>query len=138
MKIAVMGMRGIPARYGGFENFAEELSVRLAQRGHEVAVYCCSRHCPERNRRYRGVKRVMLPALSRPMLEPMTHTAIGDAGLYYRFNNITDLSQKIRDAVHQPDDFQSFRAKAQERVDANYSWEMVADRYETLFRSMAC
>ncbi len=370
MKIAVMGTRGIPARYGGFENFAEELSVRLAQRGHEVTVYCRSRHCPERDRRYRGVKRVVLPAPARPLLEPMSHTVLsllhavfcrydavlicrgknaalawlsrlasqkvavsvegvdpqsdsgsrlrqlarrtadqfasrianklitdsevmadyfrqsygvqstvipygsrrvsplpgialqrwdlrprqyvlcvgtlqrqnhahtvisayrkslvdvplvlvgdtkhdpkylgyireqvaiggqvagsrvilgetvygrpleelmchaaafiqstetggthpallqamgtgslviandtidhrrtlGDAGLYYRFNNITDLAQKIRDAVHHPDNFQSFRSRAQERVEASYSWDMVADRYETLFRSMA-
>ena len=40
MKIAIAGTRGIPARYGGFETFAEELSARLVERGHEVAVYC--------------------------------------------------------------------------------------------------
>ena len=39
MRIAILGTRGIPARYGGFETFAEELSARLAQRGHEVTVY---------------------------------------------------------------------------------------------------
>jgi len=40
LKIAIAGTRGIPARYGGFETFAEELSKRLVERGHEVAVYC--------------------------------------------------------------------------------------------------
>jgi glycosyltransferase involved in cell wall biosynthesis len=40
LKIAIAGTRGIPARYGGFETFAEELSARLVERGHEVAVYC--------------------------------------------------------------------------------------------------
>jgi glycosyltransferase involved in cell wall biosynthesis len=40
LKIAIAGTRGIPARYGGFETFAEELSGRLAKRGHEVWVYC--------------------------------------------------------------------------------------------------
>ena len=44
MKIAILGTRGIPARYGGFETFAEELSKRLAARGHEVTVYCRERH----------------------------------------------------------------------------------------------
>ena len=39
MKIAIMGIRGIPANYGGFETFAEELSTRLVERGHEVTVY---------------------------------------------------------------------------------------------------
>ncbi|HQK76204.1 MAG TPA: DUF1972 domain-containing protein, partial [Candidatus Hydrogenedentes bacterium] len=40
MRIAILGTRGIPANYGGFETFAQELSVRLAERGHEVCVYC--------------------------------------------------------------------------------------------------
>lgn len=40
LSIAIMGTRGIPARYGGFETFAEELSKRLAERGHAVTVYC--------------------------------------------------------------------------------------------------
>ncbi len=40
LKIAIAGTRGVPARYGGFETFADELSARLVARGHEVAVYC--------------------------------------------------------------------------------------------------
>lgn len=39
LKIALLGTRGIPARYGGFETFAEELSTRLAALGHQVTVY---------------------------------------------------------------------------------------------------
>jgi glycosyltransferase involved in cell wall biosynthesis len=44
MKIAITGTRGIPNRYGGFEQFAEQLSVRLAMRGHDVWVYNPSFH----------------------------------------------------------------------------------------------
>jgi glycosyltransferase involved in cell wall biosynthesis len=40
MRIAILGTRGIPSRYGGFETFAEELSTRLVRRGHDVTVYC--------------------------------------------------------------------------------------------------
>jgi glycosyltransferase involved in cell wall biosynthesis len=40
LKIAIAGTRGVPARYGGFETFAAELSTRLVARGHEVSVYC--------------------------------------------------------------------------------------------------
>jgi glycosyltransferase involved in cell wall biosynthesis len=40
MRIAILGTRGIPARYGGFETFAEKLSVGLAFRGIDVTVYC--------------------------------------------------------------------------------------------------
>jgi len=39
LRIALMGTRGIPARYGGFETFAEQLSTRLVARGHQVLVY---------------------------------------------------------------------------------------------------
>ena len=39
MKIAIMGIRGIPANYGGFETFAEYLSVGLVKQGHDVTVY---------------------------------------------------------------------------------------------------
>jgi glycosyltransferase involved in cell wall biosynthesis len=40
MRLAILGTRGIPARYGGFETFAEQLAVRLVERGHEVTVFC--------------------------------------------------------------------------------------------------
>lgn len=39
MKIAITGTRGIPNNYGGFEQFAENLSAGLAEKGHEVRVY---------------------------------------------------------------------------------------------------
>lgn len=39
-RLSILGTRGIPARYGGFETFAQELSVRLAKRGIDVVVYC--------------------------------------------------------------------------------------------------
>jgi len=39
VKIAILGTRGIPGNYGGFETFAEELSTRLVERGHQVTVY---------------------------------------------------------------------------------------------------
>src|SRR5579871_2033702 len=42
MKLAILGTRGIPASYGGFETFAEQLSTRLAGKGIEVTVFCPS------------------------------------------------------------------------------------------------
>jgi glycosyltransferase involved in cell wall biosynthesis len=40
LRLAILGTRGIPARYGGFETFAEEIAVRLVERGIDVTVYC--------------------------------------------------------------------------------------------------
>jgi hypothetical protein len=42
LKIALLGTRGVPAQYGGFETAVEEIGARLVQRGHDVTVYCGS------------------------------------------------------------------------------------------------
>ena len=42
MRIAILGTRGIPASYGGFETFAEHLATRLVARGHRHGVLSCS------------------------------------------------------------------------------------------------
>lgn len=55
MKIGILGTRGIPNHYGGFEQFAEQLSVELVQRGHEVWVYNSHQH-PYQRETYKGVK----------------------------------------------------------------------------------
>lgn len=55
MKIAILGTRGIPNNYGGFEQFAEYISVGLAARGHDVTVYSPSFH-PYKESTYKGVK----------------------------------------------------------------------------------
>ena len=53
-KLAILGTRGIPARYGGFETFAEQLATRLAARGVDVTVFCPSAS-PKISETYRGV-----------------------------------------------------------------------------------
>ena len=73
MRIAILGTRGIPANYGGFETFAEELSKRLVERGHEVTVYCRERHSQPT---FLGVKLVYLPAIHHKYLETVAHTCI--------------------------------------------------------------
>ena len=55
MKIAILGTKGIPNNYGGFEQFAEYLSVRLVERGHDVTVYNPSFH-PYRQEEFKGVR----------------------------------------------------------------------------------
>jgi glycosyltransferase involved in cell wall biosynthesis len=71
MRIALMGTRGIPARYGGFETFAEQLSTRLVARGHSVTVYG---RCGFLDRwgaieDYRGVHRRQVPTIFHKYLE---------------------------------------------------------------------
>jgi glycosyltransferase involved in cell wall biosynthesis len=73
VRIALLGTRGIPANYGGFETFAEELSRRLVQRGHQVTVYCRQRH-PEPV--YRGVRLQYLPTIRHKYFDTIAHTAL--------------------------------------------------------------
>ena len=74
MRIAIAGCRGIPGRYGGFETLAEQLSVRLAAKGHGVVVYCRARYGDADSHAPAGVKRVFLPALYTKHLETLSHT----------------------------------------------------------------
>jgi len=69
-----MGTRGVPASYGGFETFAEELGARLAANGHEVVVYSRNQWVPRRIRRHRGMEIVRLPAPRSKYTETVVHT----------------------------------------------------------------
>jgi len=71
VRIALIGTRGIPANYGGFETFAEEISTRLAARGHQVTVYCRERY---RDPTYRGVRLQYLPTIRHKYLDTIAHT----------------------------------------------------------------
>ncbi len=73
MRIALLGTRGIPANYGGFETFAEELSTGLAARGHDVTVYCRERF-PEAT--YRGVRLQYLPTIRHKYFDTLAHTCV--------------------------------------------------------------
>ena len=74
MNIAIVGTRGIPANYGGFETFAEELSTRLFDRGHHVTVYGRSNNVRYASRLYRGVRLVILPTIPTKHLDTVVHT----------------------------------------------------------------
>jgi glycosyltransferase involved in cell wall biosynthesis len=80
-RIAILGTRGIPARYGGFETFAEELSTRLVARGHRVTVYCREAHpgaC------YRDVSLVYLPTWRHKYFDTIAHTFLSTIHLIFR------------------------------------------------------
>jgi glycosyltransferase involved in cell wall biosynthesis len=76
MKIALIGSRGIPARYSGFEQFYEQFAVRLAERGHEVTVYNRSHFIKDVKSAYKGVRIVSLPSIPTKHLDTIAHTAL--------------------------------------------------------------
>ena len=73
MKIGILGTRGIPARYGGFETLAEELSARLAARGHDVTVYTRTRYATPGLHIWRGARVRVLPTVPTKYLDTVVH-----------------------------------------------------------------
>jgi glycosyltransferase involved in cell wall biosynthesis len=74
VKVAILGTRGVPANYGGFETLAEELGRRLADRGHEVTVYGRRGFIDPSLTTYRGMRLVVLPSIRTKHLETVSHT----------------------------------------------------------------
>jgi len=74
-KIGIFGTRGIPARYGGFETFAEELSTRLVAKGHQVTVFnrrFFGSEAPKETE-YNNVKLRWIPTVAQKYLETPLH-----------------------------------------------------------------
>ncbi|MBI3666307.1 MAG: DUF1972 domain-containing protein [Acidobacteria bacterium] len=88
MRIALLGTRGIPANYGGFETFAEELSVRLARRGHHVTVYCRSNNISYPSSEYRGVRLVKLPTIPHKYFDTVAHTFLSTLHLLFHPHDV--------------------------------------------------
>jgi glycosyltransferase involved in cell wall biosynthesis len=85
LKIAIVGTRGIPNRYGGFEQFAEKVSLALVDRGHRVTVYCRKPFTSPDDQFDHRVTRVILPSIHQKHLDTLSsglistvHAAIGD------------------------------------------------------------
>lgn len=96
LRIAMLGTRGVPASYSGFETCAEELGARLVERGHDVTVYCRVPHISHPGVSYRGMRLVKLPTIRSKHLDTITHTllsslhALGmryDIALYFNVGN---------------------------------------------------
>lgn len=71
--MAMIGLRGIPATYGGVERHVEELATRLVHLGFDVTVYCRSNYTPPQED-YRGIQLVRLPTINQKHLEMIVHT----------------------------------------------------------------
>jgi len=74
--VAICGIRGIPARYGGFETFAEELAPRLVASGMKVRVYGRSHVVKYPGKHYKGVELVLLPTIRSKYLDTPVHTIL--------------------------------------------------------------
>ena len=86
LRIAILGTRGVPPHYGGFETFTAELGTRLVSRGHHVTVYCRRVATgPPAGRvpaeglaptRWKGIDRIVLPAIPHKYFETVSHAVL--------------------------------------------------------------
>lgn len=76
MKLALIGFRGIPVIYSGFESFAEKLSTELAKRDYRVTVYCRSPYVDRKRKWYKKVQLITLQTIKTKNLETLIHSFI--------------------------------------------------------------
>jgi glycosyltransferase involved in cell wall biosynthesis len=87
LHVAMVGTRGVPARYGGFETAIEEIGQRLVQRGHRITVYCrdmgesTGTEGTAKPSEHLGMELVHLPAMRKRSLETLSHTGLSVAHL---------------------------------------------------------
>src|SRR6185295_13147192 len=74
LRVALLGSRGIPASYGGYETLMEELAPRLVARGFEVTVYCRSHYTPKGLTSHLGARLVVLPTIRSKHLDTPVHS----------------------------------------------------------------
>lgn len=129
----MIGTRGVPAAYGGFETAVEEVGRRLVERGHEVIVY--TRGSERREREFLGMRVVHLPALPIKQTETLSHTGLSavhaitgrrpDAAFVFNAANSPFLpalrARRIPVALHM-DGLEWKRSKWGPRGKAYYRW----------------
>ena len=88
--VAILGTRGVPANYGGFETFAERLALQFVAQGMPVTVYCRRNYATAGNE-WRGVRLVTLPTIASKYLDTVVHTFLSVLHLVTR--------TRIRDVI---------------------------------------
>ena len=117
MKIAFVSTRGIPNNYGGFEQFAEYISVGMAQRGHEVVVYSPKFH-PYQEDTYKGVR-------LKHIYSPETWMGSSVGSFFYDFASLCDALKK--------EDFDIIYEAGYTSIIPAYIWFNVRKRKRPIF-----
>jgi glycosyltransferase involved in cell wall biosynthesis len=93
MKLAILGSRGFPSTYGGYETLVRHLAPYLVEAGHDVTVYCRTRSGGQRIWRTEGVRCIATPGHDSKSLSTLTFgmTATLDAS-FRRFDSILVLN----------------------------------------------
>lgn len=101
MKIAYIGVRGVPATYSGIEVAVEEIGSRIADRGHDVTVYCMGHRYKQKSQTYRGMRLKYVPTSLHKNLEMIVYAflstihALGHHYDIYHFHAIGPATMSL-------------------------------------------
>lgn len=84
IRVAMIGLRGIPAKSGGVENVVEHLAPLLVELGADVTVYCRNPYCKERPKSFKCVKLRYLPSINIKIGESISHSSFSTADVIFR------------------------------------------------------
>lgn len=90
-KIAILGTRGIPASYSGFETSVQETAVRMADRGFDVTVFCRSNHYNQKLDNYKKVKLKYISSFKSKHLDTVTNTFLSIFNLGFKKYDVVIL-----------------------------------------------
>ncbi|HJV18963.1 MAG TPA: glycosyltransferase [Sediminibacterium sp.] len=76
MTISIIGSRGYPYVYSGYETFVKELSERLVKKGYHVKIYCHKNLFSERPPTVNGIELVYLPTIETKSLSQLIHSCL--------------------------------------------------------------
>lgn len=76
LKVAILGAKGYPYVYGGYDTMVKELGERLQKKGVEVTVYCHRALFKDKPPYVNGIKLVYTPAIEKKSLTQLTHSFV--------------------------------------------------------------
>ena len=79
LRVAFIGGRGVISKYSGIETYYEEVGRRLAEKGHQVTIYCRNYFTPPQREPYHGMRLVRLSTIRSKHLETVVHTLLSTA-----------------------------------------------------------
>lgn len=84
LRVATIGIRGVPANFGGSETAVQEIGRRLAAEGVDFVVYCRAHKSPDKNRTYLGMRRIVLPSVNTFNFDTISHSLLSSLHLLAR------------------------------------------------------
>ena len=91
IKIAVTGLRGVPATWGGIEHHCENLYSRLVEKGYDITIYARNYYVPKGITFYKGLKIKHLPTLNFKYTDALIHTLLSVIHIIYTNPDIVHI-----------------------------------------------